>query len=917
MDIVPLSAPALSGRLRALRVAFALAAAVAAAAFFAAPSARADFGISAFTSTATNRDGSLDFEPGSHPYEYTIGLTMKLDASSEPEGTLGALRLDLPAGLLGNPLAVPRCLRQDFEGLNPRCPGDSQIGVVELLTPGFGSTRSPIYNLVPLPGTIASFGFGVSGFSGFEQASIRAGGDYGLTETIDPVPSIQLQAISETLWGVPAEPTHDAERVCVGAAGAPVEGCASDAPPAPLLTLPTSCAAALETNVVVEEPQPFGAVAGKSAFSLDAGGTPASLIGCQSLPFRPAMTLGFESFASDSPTGVSVGLHLPQREAGHLSAAAALRDAVVELPDGIALNPPVAAGLGACSPAQIGLKSVPGDAPGEFSPAPAACPDAARIGSVEVDAPLVDHALTGGIYLATPYENPFGSLLAVYFVVDDEQSGIVLKLPVQLGADPGTGRLALRLDDAPQLPFEDLKLSFRGGPRAVLRTPPVCGTTRITARLTPWSAPEGRDAVLVNSLRTSPPAGGAGRCPATEAQAPNKPGFTAGTLVPAAGAYSPFLLRLSRADGSQRLGRIEATLPSGLTGNLAGIPYCPEASVATARCPAASEVGSVDIAAGAGPSPLHLGGHVYLAGPYEGAPLSLEVLTPAVAGPFDLGTVAVRIALHVDPRSARIRAVSDPLPTILRGIPLDIRSLGLDLDRPSFALNPTSCEAQRIEASSSSSLGQTVRLAGRFQVGNCASLGFDPKVAVRLLGAAHRGAHPRLRAVVTGHPGDANVRNVAVTLPATGLLDNRHIRAVCSRERLAAGSCPQSSIVGQVKVWTPLLSRPLEGPVYLRSSKRRLPDLAASLDGQVQIDLSASVRSVDGRLRVAFGALPDAPVSKFVLTMAGGRRGLLVNTGGVCARRPRVAVSLRAQSGKGLDLGPLLRTDCAKAGKKK
>ena len=354
-----------------------------------------------------------------------------------------------------------------------------------------------------------------------------------------------------------------------------------------------------------------------------------------------------------------------------------------------------------------------------------------------------------------------------------------------------------------------------------------------------------------------------------------------------------------------------------MTGRLAGIPYCGDAGIAAGACPAASELGSVDVAAGAGSSPLHLGGHVHLAGPYKGAPLSLAVLTPAVAGPFDLGTVAVRVALHVDRRSARVRAVSDPLPTILRGIPLDIRSLTVMLDRPGFTLNPTSCAPTSVAATSTSTLGWPAPLAERFQAASCAGLGFKPAVSVRLLGPTRRGAHPRLRTVLTPRPGDANVRRVAVTLPGTELLDNRHLGSICTVARFAAGNCPAGSIYGHAKAWTPLLDKPLEGPVYLRASGTKLPDLAASLDGQIQLDLIGRVDSVRGRLRNTFQALPDAPLSRVVLTLKGGRKGLLVNTGGLCARKHRAGASLAGQNGKLYDLSPIVKTDCGSRRTKK
>jgi hypothetical protein len=852
--------------------------------------AQAGFGVAAVTTAVTNRDGTLDVQAGSHPFDYSFAMTMRQGPGGGPEGSLRAVAVDLPPGLVGNPLAVPRCGRQEFEGATPRCPGNSQIGIIRFTATGLGQGFAPLYNLAPPPGVLASFGFGVEGFVGVEQASLRTGGDFGLSETIAPVAIGDLEGVSETIWGVPADPGHDAERFCRQPDGTTIEGCESTAPEDPLLTLPTSCGAPLETVVRVESVE--GAIDVRSALLRDPGGNPAVLVGCQSVPFGPEVAVRLGSVAADSPTGATVDVHLPQPKGSEGRAEAALEEVVVELPEGVAINPPVAAGLASCSAGT------------------AECPGASKLGALEIDTPLVDHPLRGGVYLATPHQNPFASLLVVYLALDDEESGIVLKLPGLLEPDPVTGRLTLRLEELPQLPFEDLKLSFPEGPRAALRTPTVCGAGLASARLTPWTAPDGLDAIRTGPFHTSVPAGGAGACPADEEQAPNAPTFSAGTLFLPAGEYSPFGLRLAREDGSQRLAAVAATLPPGITARLSGIPPCADAEIASRSCPPDSQVGTVDVGLGAGSAPLRLSGKVHLAGPYKGAPLSLAIDVPAVAGPFDLGAVTVRVALYVDRRTAQIHAVSDPLPTILSGIPLDIRSLALNLDRPGFVLNPTSCEPTSITARTTSTVGQSLALANRFQVGNCRGLGFEPKVSTRLLGSPARGAHPRLRAILTTRPGDANLRRVAVTLPRTELLDTRHVRDVCAPGQFAVRRCPAASGIGHVRVWSPLLDRPLEGTVFLKGGNGRLPELAAALHGQVEVEMGARLDSASERLRVTFRSLPDVPIAKLVLDLRGGKGGLLANAGGVCNHRRRLLVELRAQSGRSHVETPKLRREC-------
>ncbi len=444
----------------------------------------------------------------------------------------------------------------------------------------------------------------------------------------------------------------------------------------------------------------------------------------------------------------------------------------------------------------------------------------------------------------------------------------------------------------PELPIEDVELEFFDQARSFLTSPMGCGDHQTTSRLTPWSAPEGADRNPSDSFRIEAGASGLAGCPRSEAGAPLQPTLSAGTATPRAGSFQPFVLWLGRGDGTQRLGAIEATLPSGLTTKIAGIPACGDGAIGAGTCPADTKVGSVDIGAGSGPLPLHIPGGVYLAGPYKGAPLSLEVLAPAVAGPFDLGTVAVRIGLNVDPRTARIRAVSDPLPTILKGIPLDLRSITVTLDRPGFVRTPTSCNPQSVAAAVTSPLGREAVLSDRFQVGGCARLRFKPRVSVRLLGSGRRGAHSKLRAVVRSQSDEANLRRVSVTLPAKQLLDFRRIRAICGADVLAAGGCPANAKVGWLKAWTPLLGEPLEGPVTLVASDRRLPSLAAQLRGRIDLEMRAGIDAVGGRLRVSLANLPErpglqtGPNAGWREARSSGQRGRYLREGGEKRRRP-------------------------------
>jgi hypothetical protein len=858
-----------------------------------APAAEAGFGVASLGTAAVNRDGTLDFQAGSHPYEYRVGF--ELDSNAQNASSLRVAFLRLPPGLTGNPLATPRCSRQDLASEPPQCPGGTQIGIVHLRIAGLSETVSPLYNVSPPLGTLASFGLnlGVGGSVGLQQATLRTGREYGLTESVDSLPSGGVEAISETIWGVPADPSHDAERTCLTPDGGLKEGCASGATPAALLTLPTTCTGPLETTVEAESELEPGVLAEARAFSLDLGGNPASLVACNSLPFDPSIALGSRTSATDSPAALSVTLRLPQEEESEV-AEAHLKDVAADLPEGMAVNPSAAAGLSACSPAQVGLETGPGVTPIEFTPGQAECPTASRIGSVRIDTPVLDEPLDGAVYLASEDANPFGSLLAVYLAAYDPVSGVVVKVAGKVVPDPQTGRLRVTFTELPQLPFEDLKLDLGEGPRAVLTTPAVCGAYTTAVELAPWTVPFGRAKRLSPSLRFDGGPGGS-PCVSGEAELPNRPAFEARALLPSAGSNSPLVLRLSREDGSQRLSSLDVTLPPGLTAKLRGIPYCPPADVPA--CPAASEVGTVDVAAGAGPSPLQIGGHVYLAGPYRGAPLSLTVVTPAVAGPFDLGTVVVKVALYVDNTTGQIRAVSDSVPTILRGIPLDIRSVDLDLDRPGFIRNPTSCGPKAITGTATSALGQGASLSVPFQVRNCTGLPFAPELSLRLSGALGRNGHPALRAALRTNPSDAALAGAGFTLPAGELLDLRHLRGLCARG-LAPESCPRDSRLGELRIDSPALGAPLQGTVYLRVPSHRLPDLTADLrSGDLRFLVHGRTTDPRGRLGVSLRTLPDIPLTRAVLTLDGGRRGILVNSRSLCRKPGHVGASFSAHNG--------------------
>lgn len=927
-----------------------------------------------FQAPAIDESGTPTSAAGSHPHQLTVDFafpTQNQVRDALPEVSIIApprdILFDLPPGLLGNPTAAPvLCTEAQFEATES-CPKESQVGVISLITQvsGVGPDESPLYAMVPPPGAPAELAFDGANVGLFVHliASLRSDGDYGITTTTPDILAILGHPVIGArvqIWGDASSSAHNDMRNGCAFHGEGANPPCNDPLPSqriPFLTLPGSCSGTPSVfGVHADSWEQPGLFKSASYASADAEGNPVSASGCNAIEYQPTISAQPTTNLADSPSGLEFHLHQPQ-EPPHDeplsplsgSATAELKDARVTLPAGLVANPAQADGLGTCSQAQIGYLGE-----SHYSKQPQSCPDAARLGTLQVTSPLLAQRddeqklvldpetgvpllepLHGSVYLAQPFQNQFGSLLAIYLAIEDAQTGIVAKLAGKVEPDPNTGQLTAVFEDNPQLPIEDLELSLFKGSRAPLVTPPVCGSHTTVSTLTPWTSPEGADAHPESSFQTTAAPGG-GACPASEGAQPNSPSFSAGTLSAQAGAYAPFVLRISREDGSQRLTGIDTTLAPGLSGKLAGIAECSEAAIAQAQsrrgpeegrterespsCPASSEVGIVNVGAGAGPTPFYTQGHAYLAGPYKGAQLSLAVITPAVAGPFDLGTVVVRIALYVNPVSAQIHAVSDPLPQILEGIPLDIRSVALKMDRPDFTINPTNCEPLAITGTAISTLGLPAALSQRFQVGGCSALGFKPNLKLSFKGGTKRTKHPALKSTLTYPQGGpfANIARAVVTLPHSEIIDQAHIGNPCTRPQFAAEACPKISVLGRARAWSPLLEKPLEGNVYFRANggERKLPDIVADLRGQIHVELIGAVDTAspktNARIRTTFFQVPDAPVSRFELELKGGKEGLLINSQGLCRSAQKALVELTGQNGKTYDTTPTVTNKCPK-----
>ncbi len=901
--------------------------------------AEAGFGVSGFQAEPLAEGGAAATEAGSHPV--SLELAVGLEGAGEPGGgDLRDLSIELPPGLLENPTAVPTCSQADF--LTPRsspweeslsgesCPDDTQVGTIAISSSyGGGETRTfGLFNLAPPPGApseLAADAYGVPLI--FVPQVRQADGDYGFTLLARNLSQmLSITALRLSIWGTPWALLHDDQRGdCLNEAE-PSFGWAkcSVGRPAHLegslqayLTLPTSCDA------------PLAFVARASSWQGDdseAAAQVPALTRCDSLAFEPQAGAALINPRASSPSGYrftidvdTSGVTAPTRRA-----PAPVRKAVVQLPEGVTVNPAVGAGLGVCTPAQYAAET-------PTSPPGAGCPNQSKIGDFTVKSPLVAGGLDGSIFLAAPFQNPFGGLLAVYLVAKNEQRGLLVKVAGELSADAATGRLTTTFDRLPRIPYSQLVISFREGQRSPLATPPACGRYSTETELTSWA-----DATVTRgfSLPLQVSAGtGGGPCP--QGAPPFQPGVAGGSLNSRAGAYAPFYLHLTRNDGEAEITSYSATFPPGLLGKLAGVPLCSDAAIAAAAnasgveerdhpsCPAASRIGRTYSGYGVGPVLNYAPGGLYLAGPYRGAQFSVVAVDSALVGPFDLGTIVVRSAIRIDAATAQARidtSGSDPIPHILDGIPIHLRDVRIYIDRPEFTVNPTTCNPEQISSTltgSAAALGlgggeASAASSARYQAFDCGSLGFRPRISMRMQGPIHRAQRPSLRVVVRPRAGDADIGAATVVLPETIFLNQGHLRGVCRRPELAADRCPSDSAYGEGVAYTPLLDKPLRGKAYLVASDNVLPDLVFALRGEgFAVNLAGRIDAAPGgRLRVTYATVPDAPVSRFVARMYGGRLGVLENGENLCAPVRAATARFLGHANRGWIARPLLQASC-------
>jgi len=857
----------------------------------------------------------------------------------EPIGELKTIRVDLPVGLSVNPGAIKQCPLASFEE-NPLLCAGSEVGESKVTAAPLGvPTEAPpvtVYNLVPSAGEPALFGFELAGNDVYLKSDVAWHGDYHEGFTIDVPPTPKLEPLIKGLIlknrlvfnGRAGDGTFiTTPSTCLGPATPPFQNVYSTF---------------LLASSVAEEANPsyqFPASAQPPLESRIPPGT--SPKQCGTIPFKPSIAVDPKTAATDSPSGADVEVDLPHqtKSAGLEQETSHLRTATVTMPAGMGLNPSAANGLQACADEQFGK--------GTRNLANA-CPAASKIGTVAIETPpLPEGPLTGNVYVGRQLSRDpeSGNEYRIFVEAKSDRYGVVVRLIGNVSANPQTGQLTTTFAENPQVPFSSFRLTFNGGSHAPLTSPPTCGPNRTASAITPWSTAQGSvPAGQEGGPSAGPPASptsdfslsaapGGGPCAKALAGRPFGPSFGTHDSNPKGGAFTQFAMNVGRNDGNQELKGVDVTLPPGLTAKLAGVRYCPVSAIAAAAansgtaeaahssCPNSSLIGSAAIAAGSGTDPYHTTGKVFLSGPYHGAPLSLAVVTPATAGPFDLGTVVVRVALFVDPETAQVHAVSDPIPHVFGGALLDIRSVSVKLDRPKFSLNPTNCSQFATAGAlrggganpADSAAFSSFAVSSPFKVNSCDKLDFKPKLFMRIFGGTRRAKSPKLRAILIARDGDANIARSSVKLPKPLILEQASLANVCTRVQFAAHDCPKDSIYGFAEATTPLLDGPLKGPVYLRSSSHELPDMVAALNGQVDVVLDGRIDSVKGQLRTTFDTVPDVPVSKFMLTVRGGKkRGLLVNSTSLCAKKYKVIARFTGQNGKKANQRPKLRTPCKK-----
>ncbi len=882
------------------------------------------YGAENYELTPEEEGGMPDTQAGSHPFQLTTTLTFNtrtvptlqvqkgsagneedvLRPEVQPVAVTKDLRFDLPPGLVGNPTPLPKCPYAVF--VHPTetsfCPPNTIVGVATpIITNIQEETNVPfaesvaLVSIEPAVGEPARFGFLTQQAPVILDTSVRTGGDYGVVVTVPDLPDeLPFVGTQVTFWGVPADSRHDTSRgQCLdefhGSVHAAPENWETACPvkekPQPFLIMPTSCTGPLQTSIEGDPWDDIGHFSTPKVYTFaNLAGEPFAEDGCNRLNFEPSISVAPDGQQASTPTGLSVNVHVGQEASLNPTglADASVKDTTVTLPAGVGLNPAGADGLSACSESQVALES----------PAEQTCPESSKIATVEIHTPLLPNPLTGAAYLATQNSNPFGSLIALYLVVYDPVSGVRVKLAGEVQPNPETGQLVSTFKETPQLPFENLTLHFFGGSRAPLGTPALCGGYTTTASIAPWSGNAPAQSSSEFDI-TSGPNGSPCASPL-----PFAPELTAGTTSIQAGGFSPFTMTMSREDGNQNLQSVQLHMPPGLLGTLSNVKLCGEPQADQGTCGPESLIGETTVSVGLGGNPYTVvGGKVYITGPYDGAPYGLSIVNPAVAGPFNLGNVIVRAKIEVNTSTAALTITTDPsgpyaIPHILDGIPLQIKHVNVNINRPDFTFNPTNCSKLAITGTLGSSEGSTSALSVPLQVTNCAVLAFKPKLTATTSAKTSRldGASLGVKLTYPAGPYDANIARVKVELPKQLPSRLPTLQKACLAATFEANpaNCPPASIIGHATATTPVIPVPLTGPAYFVShGGEGWPSLIIVLQGYgATVDLvGTTFISKAGVTSSTFKTIPDVPVGTFELTLPQGPYSALTALGNLCTAK--------------------------------
>jgi hypothetical protein len=861
---------------------------------------------------------------GAHP-DLTTSFAIPQNSEGFPVGFLRSAEVVLPVGFAGYPALVKTCDPVQIQ--LQECPVGSQVGMLEAAVkvpyPGlYLVLRGGVYNIVPSADQTAVYGFALhAGGAGsvIETAGeivVSVGPDYRVraraTNIFNPFPVVWQ---SLTLWGVPANQSHDAQRgseygcrqfgtsdrfvpseeKCFGG------GFAANENAVPYLVNPTQCTGKpLQAELV-------GVESWEGERSPTQSASMGPFTGCESLKFSPTIGVAPEQPQATSPTGYEVKLDVPQTEGAEGFATSALKSAVVRMPAGVVLSPSAGTGLESCSAAQVGLGTEQ----------EVRCPPASTLGTVSVVTPALTHELKGHLYLGGPPSGVIpGPPFTLYLTA--EGNGVHLKIRGTATPNTGTGQITTVFDENPELPFSELKLRLNGGSRATLANPSACGSYAAEADLTPWSTPLTQDALTLSTPFQITGCSGPRFSPSLEV----------GTTSNQAGGYSPMSVTFSRQDADQQLGGITITTPPGLSGNLTHATLCPEPQASQGTCPESSVIGEETAAAGPGPEPVWIkGGKVYLTGPYDGAPFGLSIDVAEKAGPIDLGSgpcdcEVVRASISVNPQTSQLTVTNGALPTMKDGIPFQVKEVNVTIDRPEFVFNPTSCNPLNAAGTLSSIQGTLATIANHFQVTNCAALAFKPSFKVSTSGRTTREDGASLDTKLN-YPANApfgsqtNIAQVKVQLPEQLPSRLKTLQKACPAATFEANpaNCPLASRVGIARATTPILPVPLTGPAFFVShGGEAFPSLIIVLQGYgITIDLTGATFIHKGITTSTFKTIPDVPVGTFELYLPQGPYSALAANGDLCRSRLLMPTEFIAQNGTTiLQSTPIKITGCPK-----